>query len=329
MGFKLREDETLGEGVRRICCEEIEGAITASKTRRNGKASPVHETRKHLKRARAALRLVAGKVERDVFKREHHRLRNVARVISDIRDAEVRLETVKQLRAITSGRGDRQLDETEELLAFELDSFLAAFSDWHTEAASKLARSQAGIGEWRLRELDRKHICNRLRKAYKEGRDALDCAKQDGTAESFHTLRKQAKELWYQLQILRPLHPVIFQKMSEDLQTIGERLGHMHDLSFVGERLDTLVGAEGRKRGRRALGALIDSREKDLQRTAVALGERFYAERPKEFAARIAEYFEEWERAKLRRSAELVETAAQTRDLAQNGARRRLVGTKA
>ncbi len=182
MGFKLREDETLGEGVRRICCEEIQSAITASKTRRKGKASPVHETRKHLKRARAALRLVAGKVDRDVFKREHHRLRNVARVISDIRDAEVRLETVKQLRRVTPGRGNRHFDETEQLLAFELDSFLAAFSDWHTEAASKLARAQAGIGEWRLRELDRKHICSRLRKAYREGRDALDRAKQDGTA---------------------------------------------------------------------------------------------------------------------------------------------------
>ncbi len=290
MRFRLCVEETLGEGLRRICCEEIGDAIISSKTRRNGRTSPVHETRKHLKKARAALRLVSGLVGRADFKREHRRLRNVARLISDIRDAEVRLETVKQLRLVTPGEGNRHFDETEELLAFELDSFLAAFPDWQTEAESKLTRARDGIAQWRLRELTRKHICQRMKTVYKEARKALVRAKENGDPESFHGVRKPAKELWYQLQILRPLHPAIFKKMSDDLHTLGEQLGHMHDLSFVADRLGTLVGASGRKRGRRALEALIDSREKDLQRTAVALGERFYAERPKEFAARIAEY---------------------------------------
>ncbi|CAN5445595.1 hypothetical protein BH18VER1_BH18VER1_02110 [soil metagenome] len=306
MGFRLREDETLGEGVRRMCCEEIEGAIAASEARRNGKASPVHETRKHLKKARAALRLVSGKVKPSAFKREHRRLRNVARLISDIRDAEVRLATVKQLRAVMPARGNHHFDETEELLAFELDSFLAAFPDWQEEAAGKLARARDAITNWPLRGLDRQHICRRMRTVYKSGRGALACAKREGDSESFHAVRKQAKELWYQLQILRPLHPAIFQEMTEDLDTLGQRLGHMHDLSFVAERLETLTGRGGRQRGQRALEALIDSREKDLQRIAVALGERFYAERPKEFAGRIAEYFEEWENAKLRRTAQVM-----------------------
>src|SRR4051812_36564635 len=110
MAFRLRDDETLGDGVRRICCEQIEGAIAASKTRRSRKTSPVHETRKHLKKAGAALRLASGQVQRGEFKREHRRLRNVARLISDIRDAEVRLATVKQLRAIMPARGNRQFD---------------------------------------------------------------------------------------------------------------------------------------------------------------------------------------------------------------------------
>lgn len=310
MGFRLRDDETLGEGVRRICCEQIESAIAASKTQRDGKCSPVHETRKHLKKARAALRLVADKVDGHLYKREHRRLRNVARLISDIRDAEVRLETVKQLRVITSGQRNRHFDETEELLTFELDSFLAAFPDWQTEAETKLASARDGIAEWRLRELTQKQICRRLRKAYKGGRDALRCAKRDQTSEAFHALRKRAKELWYQLEILRPLHPTIFQSLRDDLQPIGERLGHTHDLSFVAERLDSLMGVGRGKRGRRALQSLIDSREKDLLRTAVALAERYYAERPKDFSARVADYFEEWERAKLRRSADIVAAAA-------------------
>ena len=77
MSYTLREDEALGDGIRRICCEQIEGALAASTKETNDRDSPVHETRRHLKKARAALRLVSGEVGRDLFQRENRRLRNV------------------------------------------------------------------------------------------------------------------------------------------------------------------------------------------------------------------------------------------------------------
>ena len=57
MSYELRQDETIGDGVQRIVCRQIENAIKASGATQNGKGSPVHETRKHLKKARSALRL--------------------------------------------------------------------------------------------------------------------------------------------------------------------------------------------------------------------------------------------------------------------------------
>src|SRR6476660_8664681 len=137
MTYTLREDENLGDGIRRICCEQIEGALAASTKEQNDKGSPVHETRKHLKKARAALRLVRGEIEREVWKREDRCLRKVGQLISEVRDAEVRLQTVRQLREFTRGK-KRSFEETEELLAFELDSFLAAFSGWPEEAGKRL-----------------------------------------------------------------------------------------------------------------------------------------------------------------------------------------------
>ena len=98
MSYQIDGGAFLGESIRRIACEEIQAAIAASKLARNGKGSPVHQTRKHLKRARAALRLLATEVSHNRFRNEDRRLRSVGRLISDIRDAEVRLETVKQLR---------------------------------------------------------------------------------------------------------------------------------------------------------------------------------------------------------------------------------------
>ena len=309
MSYKLREDETLGDGIRRICCEQIEGALAASTTERNGKGSPVHETRRHLKKARAALRLVSGEVGRDLFQRENRRLRNVGRLISEIRDAEVRLQTVKQLREFSRPGRTQSLRETEELLAFELDSFLAAFSDWQWEAKTKLVRARDRIAEWPVAGLDCEQVRRTVQKSYKRARKSLKRATRKPTMKNFHSLRKRGKELWYQLRILRPLHPAILKELADDLKKISEHLGHAHDLAFLAERLSTITNRGG-KRGQRILSGLIDAQQKELQRTAIALGEKFYARRAKQFAGRISEYFLEWEAARFRSSVEAIAHAA-------------------
>lgn len=297
MSYELRQDETLGDGIRHLVCHQIEGAIRASKAEQNGKGSPVHETRKHLKKARAALRLISGEMARDVWKREDRCLGKVGQLISEVRDAEVRLQTVRQLREFTRGKR-RSFQETEELLAFELDSFLAAFSEWPHEAEERLTETLDRIREWPLDDLSCKRLRENVQRTYKRGRKALKSAIKKTSTKNLHTLRKRAKELWYQLRLLRPVAPAVFRELNDELKAIGQYLGQVHDLAFVAERLSSIGSA--RKHGDRILNALIDSREKELERTAIALGERFYAERPRQFARRISQYFSEWELTKAR-----------------------------
>src|SRR5438477_6693135 len=159
MSYELKPDETIGDGLRRIIRKQIENAICASKAKQNGKDSPVHETRKHLKKARAALRLVRGEVKRKAWKRADDCLDRVGEMISEVRDAEVRLETVRQLRRFLRGK-KRSFEETEELLAFELDSFLAAFSEWPEEAKQRLTQVLERVRAWPLDDLS----CKQLRK---------------------------------------------------------------------------------------------------------------------------------------------------------------------
>ena len=297
MSYELRQDETIGDGIQRIVCHQIEGAIRASGAEQNGKDSPVHETRKHLKKARSALRLAVGEMDPDVWKREDRCLRKVGQLISEVRDAEVRLQTVRQLREFAIGR-KRSFQETEELLAFELDSFLAAFSEWPEEAKQSLTQSLDRIRAWPLEGLSQTQLRKCVRKSYKQGREALRDAIEKTSTKNLHAFRKLAKELWYQLRILRPLAPAVFRGLNDELKTIGQYLGQIHDLAFVAERLSSIGAA--RKHGDRILHALIDSREKELERAAIALGERFYAERPRQFTRRISRYFSEWELTKAR-----------------------------
>ena len=307
MSYELSQDETVGDGITRIVCRQIEGAIRASSSEQNGKGSPVHETRKHLKKARSALRLAAGEINSDVWKREDRCLRKVGRLISEVRDAEVRLETVRQLREFARGR-KRSFQETEELLAFELDSFLAAFSEWPEEAKHRLTQSLDRIRAWPLDDLHCKQLRKCVQKTYKRGRRALNAAIKKTSTKNLHTFRKRVKELWYQLRILRPLAPAVFAELNDELKAIGQYLGQVHDLAFVAERLSAIGSA--RKHGDRILNALIDSREKEIEQTAIALGERFYAERPRQFARRVARYFSEWELAKVRCAAAANRTVA-------------------
>ena len=58
MSYQLKHRETLGENLRRICRQQIEWAIASAKGEKKPDDTPVHETRKHLKKTRAALRLV-------------------------------------------------------------------------------------------------------------------------------------------------------------------------------------------------------------------------------------------------------------------------------
>lgn len=309
MSYQLRTGEGLGDGVRRVCRGQIALAMQASHSERSAENSPVHRTRKHLKKARAALRFLESAVERDEFERARKRLRNIARLLSDIRDAEVRFHTVQQLGHLLQINDDDLLHDAEAFLGLELDSFLAAFSDWKEEAHAGLTKVSRQMKDWDVAALSCKQVRRTVQEAYKSGRISLRAATKTPTAASFHDFRKRAKELMYQLRVLAPLHPLLLQQQVSYLKVLTEHLGNAHDLAFLEQRLIKHSRKGKADQAAEALSELIGLREKELQRTAAALGERFYAEKPKTFARRISHYFEEWEMAKAGHIASVKEIA--------------------
>jgi CHAD domain-containing protein len=293
MSFQIDAKNSLGESIRALICDEIRAAIRACCSEDNGKGSSVHNTRRHLKRARAALQLLSCGAPRKALRSEDHRLRDVGRLISSIRDAEVRLATINDLRKALGYERSGNLEETEELLAFELDSFVAAFDGWQGEAADKMRRAQTVVGEWNLEDLAPQKILSSLRISYRKGSVALAEVREKGGARRFHKLRKRGKELWLQLRLLRPLAPEAFRELSRELKKLVADLGHAHDLCFVAERLYDLAGMHPRQRNRKMLASLIKSRERDLQRRAVRIAECFYKKKPKKFAARLRKHFKD------------------------------------
>jgi CHAD domain-containing protein len=308
MSYELRHEQTLGENLRRICRKQIEGAIAIATGAREPHDTPVHETRKHLKKARAALRLVRKEIGRGLFRQQDHCLRDIGRLISEIRDAEVRLQTVRQLQGITHRRGRAAYGKLEAMLTLELENFIAAFAEWQKQALPMLERAQTAIDGWPLDHFSCKQLCRAVQTSYKSARKALADAKANPTTENFHRFRTRAKVLWHQLRILHPVNAMVVKNLCDDLHSVGDLLGRAHDLSFLGERLRSEHGkSEWQREGHKLL-AVIEISQGDLQRGAAELGERFFVERPRDFGGRVASWLDDWATANSQSLAEALVT---------------------
>jgi len=97
MAFHVRDDESIGHGIRRLAHKELADAAAA--LRSTGAAGPrVHEARKSIKKVRALLRLLeeAGTQKLGKARRQ---LRRISRALSPLRDAAVMHDSLDLLRS--------------------------------------------------------------------------------------------------------------------------------------------------------------------------------------------------------------------------------------
>jgi CHAD domain-containing protein len=299
MSYRLKPRESPAQGLQRIFREEIEAALKACRHPAHERGETVHETRKHLKKLRAALDLVAREAGKARCAREDKCARRIGRLVSDLRDAHVRLHTLVELREDDTER----FAHLENLLAMERASFSAAFAGWQGQAIPRLEALRNRLARWPLDDLTWKNVCAAVAKSYRRGRNALDRALKKQSTESMHAWRKEVKQLWSQLRLLQPLNRVVLEKIAADAQALGQMLGMDHDYAFLLARFDQKQPERELERERTNLEKLIRKRGRRLQRNATELGRRFYAEPPKAFAKRISIFVDDWVSKKKRRES--------------------------
>jgi CHAD domain-containing protein len=289
MGFRLKLREPLPDGLKRVFHEQIDSALRLCRHPARQRGVTVHEVRKHLKKLRAAMRLAVGEVGKNQHAREDRCVREIGRLVSDLRDAQVRLQTLIQLRDETAkDSGEDHFARIEELLSLERESFSAAFDGWQKLAIPKLERVGERLSKWPLDGISWKQICGAVENIYERGQRGLAKTIKKPVPESFHAWRKRVKDLWYQLRILQPLNRVVLEKIAADAEVLSELMGREHDLDFLLARLEKESGDEALRGELAQLQKVIRKRGKRLRRNALELGRRFYAEPSKAFAKRIS-----------------------------------------
>ena len=217
--------------------------------------------------------------------------------MTEIRDAEVCLQTMRQLEDATHHHY-LSYQKIERLLAIELESFQDAYAGWGKSAIPRLERTRDEAKHWRIGDYRSKQLRRAVQCSYKSGRRALAAAKAKPSAAKVHELRKQVKLLGYQLHILRPLNHIVVGAVSEELTELGHLLGRVHDLTFLAERLRRERREEHWGKQDNELLAVIENSEVELQRDGIEMAERFFAERKSKFGAHIDEWIDDWHHAK-------------------------------
>lgn len=297
MSYRLQPDESLPAGMTRVVYEQLDQAIAALSNTEQDVHTSIHEARKSLKKVRAVLRLMRGELGK-MYKTENTRFRDAGRKLSDLRDAEARIETLDQMRDMF---GDALKPERFGALRADLvrqrENIFASI-DIDRRIAESLEMLHAGrnqVETWPLKRSSFKAVRPGLTQIYRRGRQGFDLAYSEPTVEHFHDWRKRVKDHWYHVRLLRNIWPDVMKSYEDELDHLSDLLGDDHDLAVFRE---TLLAEENNVNGGDAthkLMELIAQRQAELRTEAATLGQRIFAERPnKGFATRIQHYYQAW-----------------------------------
>lgn len=251
----------------------------------------IHDARKALKKARAALRLLQDGMSKTTYQLENSRLRDSGRFLSPFRDAKSLIDAFDSLR-------DRYGDELRGFELAPLQKILHAnlikarrhFSHTPTEQENcvRLLKDCVALTKKEdFASINSEAINPGLRRIYRKGCKARTEADTVRTPEALHEWRKQVKYLLNAVEGLQPAAKGDVAKILKWTERLADSLGYDHDLAMLSQETARGTYAPVEAEVIKALHGLIDRRRAKLQERAFSLGKKLYDKKPKQFAKNI------------------------------------------
>jgi hypothetical protein len=265
MPYRLRKNEPVAKGVKRLAAEQIDYA-RGQLAQNDDAEKAVHEARKSVKKTRALLHL-AG------YSGEDKRLRNIGRTLSEVRDAAVMIEVfdalVAKQQSVVSKEG---LAGIRRGLVESMRSVDSAKAAAFALAALEAARQR--LDHWPIEDA----FADGLETSYRRGRKMLRRARKNGHAQSYHDFRKRVKEHWYHMRLVGPRD-----SRTAGLKDLESWLGEHHNLAVLEERLEKNPERFGDREVIEIFLTLAAAEQRKLAQDSIALGGRLYQQKPKQF----------------------------------------------
>ena len=262
--------------------------------------SDIHAARKDIKKARATLKLLRAALSKTQYGNENQLLREAAHPLSAARDAKILVATLDRLlKDYASARRIGGLRHLQRRLIHDSDRARHALTTGTTGArhARKLLRKARSRAEHlSVGHHDWSRIGKGLVRVYRQGYDSFAEARAEPAVVRLHEWRKQAKYLYYQLQLLEPICPERLSWLARGLHRLSDELGDDHDLALLREQVVAHLEIFPDEASRIALLTLIDRSRTNLQRKALLLGVQLYWDEPERFESRLHRYWLRWPR---------------------------------
>jgi CHAD domain-containing protein len=298
MAYAFDGDETVPEAVQRITDEQVERAVSAlEQASGDGLDAAVHDCRKRAKKLRGLLRLVRPALGKAAYGPANESFRDAGRELSGLRDAQAALATFDALIVASP-------DRLSEGGVGAVRAGLAALAEEATRAGDGRLRAERAADLFRA---GRRHVARAelnadgwaavgpgVEMTYRAGRRALADARRDTEPTVMHEWRKRAKDAWYHTRLLRDAAPSILEPLEDRFHNLSDALGDAHDLVVITDHLRASPDRFGGDAQSRAICGLADTRRAELERRAMSLGARLYAEKPSRYADRMGAYWHLW-----------------------------------
>lgn len=290
------------KALRRISSAQI-GKIFGNLEKRD-QMEAIHCARKNIKKLRALLRLLRAEMKERDYRNAMNALRKAAKILAAPRDAHVTLQAFDKLAAhFKNELAPKSFAGIKKLLRKncreKIKGFLSGNLAWNV--SSVLRKMFRRVKKLTVETEGWPAIQIGLKRSYNGGRKMQKAVLKNSAPENFHEWRKRVKDLWYHLRLLRPIWPEEMNAAADELKILGEQLGDDHDLTMLKQFVADHCADKNREEAE-ALNRLIDLRRRDLRSAALAIGARFYSEKPSTFCKRIENYWNVWrgERKKKR-----------------------------
>lgn len=279
MSFVLVPHEGAGEGLRRVIREQAEKLGAECTEAREHASAFAHKARVRCKRVRAALRLARPLMSEKTFNRENRWWRDLARLLSELRDASARIEALESLRPFLVARigtqSTRLLEERfqAERQVVEASEAIAAFT----------GRLEARDGDLvpNIDDGSRDKLVKALGETYGTARKAMKVALETGEAELLHEWRKQAKYHALQVRLMRRQFPDALDRRVAGVRDLAELLGEVQDIEVV------MAATRRWKQRPPGFFDVLKARRAALVTGARATGAALFAEKPKAWCAML------------------------------------------
>jgi CHAD domain-containing protein len=234
----------------------VHAARDAAATVELGSAAAVHESRKALRRARAALILMASALPKSERRAVKTALQEARRSLSTIRDHSVAPETLGRLELSDDDRSTakRVLDNAAEAIpvAAEIKQLLG-------EAAARAAAQAEALEAALPSKVTWDDVLDGIRHVYAAARRARMGGKKSKSV--FHSWRRRSKELAYTLDFVAKHTGPRAAAIHSEIDAITDTLGPAVDLIMVREFVET----HGQSIPGDAIHHLRDSIDKQLE----------------------------------------------------------------